>query len=187
MGGFFGTLHPEWKPEPFFSILEQAARKARRKVCLISMGRLGPGEKLWDLIACKYGERFHFIRLGERSARQISHLLQAIDFGIAASPWQLIGKSGTAAAMIDHGLPVIVTRDDFLPRIQPVVPPVDDSLFHLCDDRLESKLVVGLQKRLPKPRVTAVAKMLLAQLEESFNSSMAGRLGMSKILQHRCR
>ena len=35
------------------------------------------------------------------------------DLGIASHPWALIGKSGAAAAMLEHGLPVLVPRDDW--------------------------------------------------------------------------
>ena len=49
---------------------------------------------------------------GELATADISHLLGAADLGIASHPWALIGKSGAAAAMIEHGLPVLVPRDD---------------------------------------------------------------------------
>jgi len=46
----------------------------------------------------------------------VSQLLHAADFGIAAHPWALIGKSGAATAMLEHGLPVLVPRDDWTLR-----------------------------------------------------------------------
>jgi len=46
-------------------------------------------------------------------ATTLSHLLRAADFGLAPHPWALIGKSGAAAAMLDHGLPVLVPRDEW--------------------------------------------------------------------------
>jgi len=110
--GFFGTLPGEWSPEPLFTYIAAAAERARRTVSVLSIGRIGPGEQLWREMLARYGQRFSFARLGERSPAEVSSFLQAIDFGIATTPWQLIGKSASAAAMLDHGLPVIVPRDD---------------------------------------------------------------------------
>jgi glycosyltransferase involved in cell wall biosynthesis len=148
LGIFFGALHPEWEPEPFLSILKQAAFRANKRICLLLAGRPGAtGEALWEKLKQAYPSDLVFIESGELPAEKISVLLQSADFGIAASPWQLVGKSGTIAAMLDHGLPVIVTRDDFQPRPLPDEPPSTDPLLHRCDDALEAKLRAGLPKR----------------------------------------
>jgi len=110
--GFFGTLPDPWSPEPLFTYIAETAERAGRAVAVISIGRIGTGEGLWRKMQARYGHRFCFARLGERSAAEVSMFLQSIDFGIATTPWQMIGKSASAAAMLDHGLPVIVSRDD---------------------------------------------------------------------------
>jgi glycosyltransferase involved in cell wall biosynthesis len=109
---FFGTLHPEWCAEPLFSYLSEWANRSRKKIVIASIGRLGSGEALWTRLSREYAEAFHFITLGEQPASKVSGFLQSADFGIAASPWELIGKSGSVAGMLEHGLPVIVSRDD---------------------------------------------------------------------------
>jgi len=148
VGIFFGALHPEWKPEPFLSILKQAARRANKRICLFLAGRPGaPGEILWENLKHTYPSEIAFIKSGEQPAARISILLQSADFGIAASPWQLVGKSSTLATMLDHGLPVIVTRDDYQPQPLPDDPPSTDPFLYRCDDSLEEKLVMGLPKR----------------------------------------
>jgi hypothetical protein len=172
IGVFFGGLPAEWQPEPFFSVLLDAAAKAQRKVCLVQMGRAGSGgEALWQKLMAAYGDRIRFMSIGEAKAQTISAWLQAADFGVAASPWQLIGKSGSAAAMLDHGLPVIVTRDDFQPTLPGASPPATDPLLHFLDDKLPAKLVAGLPKRTPQPRVDLVATQLLALLEKTGHAS----------------
>ena len=90
--------------------------------------------------------------------------MQAADFGVAASPWSIIGKSGSAAAMLDHGLPVIVTRDDFRPRVHAVQPPTTDPLVHRHDDTLEAKLAAGLPRRAPCASAPALAARLLRDM-----------------------
>jgi len=110
--GFFGVLPEPWAPEPLFTYIAHAAERVGRAVQVLSIGRIGTGEPLWRDMQARYGHRFSFARLDERSPAEVSMFLQTIDFGIATSPWQLIGKSASTAAMLDHGLPVIVPRDD---------------------------------------------------------------------------
>ena len=167
LGVFFGGLHREWAPEPFLGILSRAAQRAGKKIYLVQAGRAGAaGDKTWQQLEKTYGAQITFVKLGEQPAPVISSLLQAADFGIAASPWQLIGKSGTAAAMLDHGLPIIVTRNDFQPYVQPDQPPSADPLVHRCDDELEAKLVAGLPKRSPQSRTYGIARQLCARFQE---------------------
>lgn len=164
LGLFFGTLHPQWEPQPFLGILLNAARKANRRVGLLAVGRLGAaGEGTWERMTREYGDAIVFVKFGEQSGERISALLQIADFGIAASPWNLIGKSGSAAAMLDHGLPVIVTRKAELPGFEDAVDP----LLHRCDGALEPKLVAGLPKRPPVNRVEQTASRFLSSLQET--------------------
>ena len=172
IGVFFGALHEQWKPEPFLSLLLRAARQAKKQVSLLIIGRAGrAGEAIWENLLATYGSQAAFITLGEQSPEAISSVLQIGDFGVAASPWQLIGKSGTVAAMLEHGLPVIVTRDDFRPFISTSEPPSHDPLLHLCDDQLEAKLTAGLPKRSPQARLDSVASQLCAALQAAAPTS----------------
>lgn len=108
--GMFGSLHPSWPPEPLLTLLRASANRYRRKLVITSIGRLGPGRELWNKLASLHGD-VQFVDLGKQPAPEISAYLQEIDFGIAASPRTVIGKSGTATAMAEHGLPVIVNWD----------------------------------------------------------------------------
>jgi hypothetical protein len=167
LGLFFGGLYPEWKPEPFMSILRRAAQKAGKRICLLSLGRVGSsGENIWRQLQRDYPD-IAFLTFGEQPPVMVSVLMQTADFGIAASPWQLIGKSGSAAAMLDHGLPVIVTREDAQSRFALTDPPSTDPLFHCCDEALESKLVDGLPKKSPYPRRDEIAGRFCSMLREN--------------------
>ena len=151
------------------SIVLAAGKKVGKRVCLISVGRLGnSGEQVWKNLQGIYAPAIDFITLGPQSPGDISALMQRADFGVAASPWYLIGKSGSVMAMLDHGLPVIVTRIDFQPPISSEHP--DDPLLHRCDATLESKLVAGLPKRAPRSRVGDVTRKFLACLADSATS-----------------
>jgi len=106
--GLFGTLHPIWPPEPLFSHL----RETGKKIKISHIGRLGSGQRLWREIKRDYHGVFEFQTLGEQSPETIAGFFSTLDFGIATSPWELIGKSGTVAALLEQGLPVIVNRDE---------------------------------------------------------------------------
>jgi hypothetical protein len=165
LGLFFGGLYRQWKPEPFFGQLARAAQATGRSVGLVQVGNAGgEGEKIWAELERDYAATFRFFTLGPQSAPAVSALMLAADFGVAASPWSVIGKSGSAAAMLDHGLPVIVTRDDFQPRIRATQPPTTDPLVHRADDTLETKLIAGLPRRVPQARAPGIAAKLLRDM-----------------------
>lgn len=110
IAGIFGTLHPVWPPEPLLSLLIAEAAKIGKKVCLVSFGRIGAGQALWDQMRKTYSDRMVFLQLGELKPDEISQVLQQLDFGIATSNYELLGKSSVVAAMREHGTPVIVNR-----------------------------------------------------------------------------
>lgn len=108
--GIFGTLHPVWPPEPLLSRLIEAGAQNHRRICLLSLGRIGSGQPLWDRMKKEYAGRIHFLQLGELRVRELSAIFQALDFGIATTPYEILGKSSAVAVMREHGLPIIVNR-----------------------------------------------------------------------------
>ena len=167
LGLFFGGLYFDWKAEPFVSLLTRAAKKAGKRVCLLSVGRLGAeGKEVWQQMQSGYSG-ISFPALGEQPAEVVSILMQVSDFGVAASPWALIGKSGSAAAMVEHGLPVIVTREDGQSRFSVPAPPSTDPLFHRLDDTLESKFIEGLPHGVPQARRDGIARQFCALLQQN--------------------
>ncbi|CEF48535.1 unnamed protein product [uncultured bacterium] len=150
----FGSLHPVWPSQPLLAELESAAAVAGKKIALIAAGRLGPGEQLWREMSAASAGRIPMVRLGEQSAERISTVLQAVDFGIATTPLALIGKSATAAAMFDHGLPVIVNREDGRWPAPPIADPREAALtIRLGDgfaDRLRASRRLPARWRLPE-------------------------------------
>jgi len=159
--GLFGALHPAWSPEPLFTYIAEAAQRAGRAIVVISIGRVGPGEARWRDIQARYSDRFCFAKLGEHGTREVSAFLQAVDFGIATSPWQLIGKSASAAAMLDHGLPIIVSRDEVDLGNQPV--GAHDPLLYRMDETLPQWLL-SVRRRAPRDRLAEIAERFSSDL-----------------------
>lgn len=165
----FGTLHPVWSPEPLFSYLREAAVKSEKRIAIVSIGRIGPGESLWNRLCDEYGRAFQFCRLGEQPVEHISQVLMEADFGIATSPWLLIGKSGTAVSMLEHGLPVIVSRDEVRFSSTKEIEPISDLLIKM-DASLPSRLA-SARHIAPKPMLPDVTHLLLRHLDGARPSS----------------
>ena len=158
--GMFGELHPVWPPEPLLGRL----RGMGKRIKIEHIGRIGQGLEVWEEMERRYGGEFGFKRHGEQPAARVSQFLMEMDFGIATTPLALLGKSGTVAAMLEHGLPVIVNRDDVRyagvdagPRPEGVI---------VMDERLVGALLVA--KRRPAGwRLTVVADQFLGSLERT--------------------
>jgi len=156
---FFGTLHPMWPPEPLFTAL----RELGRPVELIHAGRIGPGAALWDHMMARYASAFTFRRVGEASPREIADVFATAHFGIATTPWALIGKSASVAAMLDCGLPVIVNRDETHYRGMAEAAPEDPLLIRLGDDLPER--LRAARRRPARLRLPEIAGQFLADWE----------------------
>lgn len=108
----FGAINRDWNPEPLFEQIEIARVRHGIETCrFISVGNVGDyGALLWDSLATSNYPTFSFSRLGELPADLVSEQLQRADFGIAVISTLLVGKSSSVAAMVSHGLPVIISR-----------------------------------------------------------------------------
>lgn len=146
---FFGSIHGIWPPEPLMSRIISVAEQQKRKPVIISVGRIGPGLGVWNWMEQNYQGRCQFVRLGERSGEEVSKIINGVDFGISTTPLCLIGKSGTVAAMLEHGLPVIVNREYPLRNIPEIEPAEGFHRFIRLNDMFSQNLV----EASGKPRV----------------------------------
>jgi hypothetical protein len=152
----FGTLHPVWPPEPLFSTL----RTIEQPIVLTHVGNIGSGAALWVRLAEQYKSAFSFRRLGELPPPQIADVFAQSHFGIATTPWALIGKSASVAAMLDCGLPVIVNRNEARYSGLPEAAPEDPFLL-LLDPQLPSQLRAA-SRRPPQLQLPEIAARFLA-------------------------
>jgi hypothetical protein len=164
--GLFGALHSQWPPEPLLTYLHRGASAAHKAPVILSIGRMGDaGVALWDHMVRTYSDHFAFVRFGEQSPKRISEYLSWIDYGLSTTPRATLGKSGTVIAMWEHGLPVIVNRDD----VKPMGPLSNDDTPYLisCDPTLERRLQ-GTAPRGPRQsRRPQVARKLIEALEHA--------------------
>jgi hypothetical protein len=157
--GMFGSIHPEWSPDEMFSQL----LKMTERIVFSHIGRIGSGESVWADMTERYGSQIEFRRLGEESPQNISRFLSSVDFGVATTPLSLVGKSGSVAAMIDHGLPVIVTRNEIHFHAVAAEDPISQPLLIPLDSNFFARLKKA-RRRTPETRLPQVASKFLADI-----------------------
>jgi hypothetical protein len=98
------------------------------------------------LSLCKKNE-FLIKRTGELSTNLISEQLQKCGLGVSTTPYDVIGKSGATAAMLEHGLPVLAHDDEDTPHENLFIPnPFKDQIFLINDDSSAEKLRQFIEK-----------------------------------------
>ena len=101
----FGSIHPGAPVEQLAHDASLYSQEHNCPVSLIMIGRCGNEQNHWAATWIKAGLPTQI--LGEQPSEVISHLLNNASLGITTTPVALIGKSGTVAAMHEHGLSVL--------------------------------------------------------------------------------
>jgi hypothetical protein len=164
LGVVFGTIHPQWSSDATLEWLEAAARQLGRPVGLLVLGRIGAhGTALLARLAREQNTIPIFIG-GPQTPEKISHLLQAVEFGLVTHPWGLIEKSGSTATLLEHGLPVLVPRDDWHLRYG-TVDSQPDPLLRRLGELPPREFSQWLQlRRPPRSRLPAIAQTFINHL-----------------------
>ena len=173
-GVIFGTVHPQFLPvaRRAMAALLAGARASGGSLRITIVGNtgahgLGLVESLQNFAP---DGQFEIRSLGEMPAEKVSLALQEADFGIAMHPWALLGKSGVVAAMLDHGLPVFVPRDEWALRGHAIKPfsgywPYSSGLVERLDNMPPEHLAGWLaRRRAPARRAPEVAAQFLERL-----------------------
>jgi hypothetical protein len=160
--GLFGAIHEGWDPDAVLTRLGAAAARVGRTVAVVSIGRQGPGGRLWSELAAAPRDGFSWHALGERSATEVSWFLQGLDAGLTTTPAALVEKSGTVAAMLEHGVPVIVAPQRREPRR---TAALDSRLRRADDPGFDVWLASGPPRFPPADGAAYVAERFLAALE----------------------
>lgn len=165
LAGVLGSVYQEWDAEKAIATILPLVQRFQKQLVLVLLGRNNlSAESLLKLNSALAG-RAAVVVAGERTDLEISRILQALDFGLATSPQQAIQKSGSAIAMLEHGLQILVTRDDWRLRgSEAVILPESSALLTPKQFALLSALPV----RRPPPAdcgVQPVAAQMLAALK----------------------
>jgi glycosyltransferase involved in cell wall biosynthesis len=159
----FGTIHPEWDGDDFLRRASAIAQRAGKKCLLVSIGRPGAdGERILRELQRHEGDSWRFLTLGRQSEEDISQCLLTADFGVSSVPPEYVFKSGTAAAMIEHGLQVITTRPTFR---YPHCPP--EMLSVGMRNIVRDFDLAALKKSKTESLLPAVAGQLIEDLQQA--------------------
>lgn len=96
-----------WKLEEVVRV----SRQANREPVFLLCGRSGTRGPAALALARELLDPGNVIDVGPVAAETVSRLLQVADIGLARVPLRLVDKSGTAMAMLEHGLPVLAWND----------------------------------------------------------------------------
>lgn len=175
--GFFGSIHlRQVTPSlphvvSFLKILKEIARVHCRRIILISIGNSHGiprnwGELQWYEQTKRLTPKIPFFTLGMRSVTEVSQFLKSVDFGLTTHPYVQIEKSGTVAAMLEHGLPVIAIRDDIRLPYEGALPQVDPSLVLTAGPELVHA-IGSLTRKQPKSRLGDCVNQFLIDMSLS--------------------
>lgn len=164
--GMFGALHPNWQAEPFLADFAALAAEQRRPAVFAAAGTLRYGAELFRKIAERWRERVTCLEVGVHSPERLAEIFARFDFAVTSVPWNMLGKSSSAAALREHGLPVVVTNEGTVPRFGLSAADVEPGDAGFIDYfRARSRLRTGLLRTGPRAGVAASAQRFLADLE----------------------
>jgi len=160
--GLFGLIDAGLK-DALIDALITAGRASGRTVLVASIGRKGQqGQGIWENLVARYGSAVRFADVGERDPVCVSHFLAEMDLCGTPVSQRVVGKSGTIAAMIDHGLPVVVTNLD--PAYALPSDARSQTLIHLVSENLAPQIARGLPRLAPEPSLPRVTQIFLQDL-----------------------
>lgn len=165
----FGSIHPGWNISAFMNKVQSYARP--KNIVFLSVGSQGYGSSVWDNMTEHEGPHLRFVKLGFRTNGEISDLLHFSDLGITTNTLSLLGKSGTAMAMIEHGLPIVATRDEL--KFPFTLQKIEDDYPHaFIWEELDQKELAP--KILPTEACKSkIAGKFLADLQHVINNRQA--------------
>ena len=110
----FGNIHHSAPIELFANEARLYKINSGLNVVLKTIGRCGTEQTHWEKTWREAGLTIEI--LGEQPEDIISQVLSMASFGISTTPASLIEKSGTVAAMREHGLAVLCVSRSWHPR-----------------------------------------------------------------------
>jgi hypothetical protein len=144
---FFGTPYADFpynKLSDFFSNLSIASGKPL-EIMLIGRHREDGGTDQLLSLCKKNNLLIH--TTGELSPDLISKQLQQCTIGVSTTPYDVIGKSGATAAMLEHGLPVLAYDDGDTPQESLFIPDqFQDQIFLINNNASLEELLQYIEK-----------------------------------------
>ena len=144
---FFGTPYNNFPYDKLGVFLLTLSKTSGKKLEIILIGRQREDAGSNHLYSLCKKNKFLIERTGELSTDLISELLQKCLLGVSTTPYDVIGKSGATAAMLEHGLPVLAYDDGDTSKESLFIPdPFKDQIFLINDHCSVEKLLQYIEK-----------------------------------------
>lgn len=120
----FGGIHPGTRVHDIAAEIASYSKSANQQISVLFAGRNGSEIKKWQSALEAVGIEYEI--LGELTTDEISNLLKRASYGLSTTPLALAEKSGSIAAMVEHGLPVLCVRNEWRSGIKDSVYPIEN-------------------------------------------------------------
>lgn len=148
----FGTFSPQMDclRTPLQSLLDEFSDK-RNKCHFVSIGSAGPHRDDAHQVAVKIFGKSNVHFMGTLSPEEVSAWMQRANVGISRSPLEIYEKSGSTAAMLEHGLDVRLMHRN-LPPIKgyacPDFPPQSVPTLKQTTETFLQSLACGINQQV---------------------------------------
>jgi hypothetical protein len=166
VAALFGSLYPS---ESFFAVvhwLHACSSKHGKKLMVVSLGNAPTAPAVFDAIQCQFsqGSKPYFHVAGKLNATDLSCWIRNADCGLSSTPFNIIDKSSSAVAFVEHGVPVVVMDEGSPVRGIPHLQQDRSPEFWLFgDQRLQASNCLP-PRRDPQSRRDRVVKQFIEDL-----------------------
>jgi hypothetical protein len=144
---FFGTTYAEFPYDNLGDLLSNLSKTCDKQLEIILIGRQRENCGTDQLLSLCKNNNFLIQESGALPTNLISEQLQRYALGVSTTPYDVIGKSGATAAMLEHRLPVLAYDDGDTPQESLFVPdPFKDQIILMNDHSSVEKLLQYIEK-----------------------------------------
>ena len=108
----FGSIYENFPINKAIFILKEISKLTHKSIEIILIGKQRYNYSLDEFLGTFSKYKIPIKKTGVISTQLISEQFQLCDIGISTTPYDIIGKSGATAAMLEHGLPILA-HDDY--------------------------------------------------------------------------
>jgi hypothetical protein len=137
--------------------LDKISKLSKQKIELRIIGRQRDSTGLEKVRLMAKKHEFEMSMTNELPTAKISNELQDCSIGVSTTPYDVLGKSGATAAMLEHGLPIYAYDDGDTPKQNLFMfEPFKDQIF-LINESSNTEKIVQFGDRPRKPFFDGVA------------------------------
>jgi hypothetical protein len=144
---FFGTLYANFPYKKLIDYLINLSKLNKWMVKIILLGRQRESYGVKKLLYFCEPNKISVRKTGELTSDLVSEELQACSLGVSTTPYDVIGKSGATAAMLEHRLPLLAYDDGDTPNESLfILDQFKDQVFLINDGSSAVKLLQYMKK-----------------------------------------